>query len=112
MNNQTKQENELAEVENKYFKDMYLALTRLYENPDFQAVILQGYFKDKAVNGVSMLATEYTRRNNVRSEIFESLIAISHLEDYFHTISQLGREYTEEEEAEIDEAPKQSSNIL
>lgn len=88
MNSQN--ENELVEVENKYWKDLNHALKQLHENPHFQKVILEGYFKDKAVDGVSMLANPVVMREGKRGEILESLVAVSHLQDYFITISNLG----------------------
>lgn len=88
MNNLNDQE--ILTVENKYWVDMNDALERLKENKDFQHVILQGYFKDKAVDGVSMLAQDSVVMNGLRSNVMESLIAISHLEDFFMTIENLG----------------------
>lgn len=92
MNNQNAENNsnELISVENKYWKDLYLALKRLHDNVDFQKVVLEGYFKDKAINGVSMLAHTSTIREGRRGEIFESLIAVSQLQDYFIMIANLG----------------------
>jgi hypothetical protein len=86
----TQDSNTLVEVENKYWKDLNLALVRLHENVDFQKVILQSYFTDKAVNGVSMLANPDVIRDGKRGELMESLVAVSHLQDHFITISNLG----------------------
>ena len=47
MNNLNDQQ--ILEVENKYWADMWLALSRLKENKDFKHVILEGYFRDKAI---------------------------------------------------------------
>jgi hypothetical protein len=88
MNNQDS--NTLVEVENKYWKDLNLALARLHENTDFQKVILESYFTDKAVNGVSMLANPDVMRDGKRGELMESLVAVSHLQDHFITIANLG----------------------
>lgn len=92
--------NELVEVENKYWKDLNMALQRLKENSDFQKLILEGYFKEKAVDGVSMLANPGVIREGKRGEILESLVAISHLEDFFLVIENIGAvpDSTEEEE--------------
>ena len=84
------QNEELFEIENKYWFDMNKALERLHDNPDFQLVILNGYFKDRAVNGVSMLANRGVIESNKRGQIFEELVAVSHLQDYFITIANLG----------------------
>ena len=89
---------DILTVENEYWVTMYESLERLRQNEDFKKVILDGYFKDKAVNGVSLLATDYVRQNNLRGEVMEALIAISNLEDYFGTIDNLGTIPAEDEE--------------
>jgi hypothetical protein len=99
-NNQNKTEDELLTIENNYWVSMHEALDRLKSNEDFKTVILDGYFKDKAVNGVSLLSTDYTRQNGVRGEILEQLVAISALEDFFGTIDNLGTLLPEDEEEE------------
>lgn len=91
-------EQDILRVENEYWVNMNNALERLRQNDDFRTVILDGYFKDKAINGVSLLATEYVKRNNARSDVMEQLIAISALEDYFMTIENLGTIPSESEE--------------
>ena len=52
--------------EYNYYVGLKQALDRLEQNPDFKKVILDGYFKDKAINGVSLLATDYVRKNGLR----------------------------------------------
>lgn len=89
---------ELEYTDNTYYADMYLALERLHENEDFKKVILEGYFKDKAVKGVSLLATDHVRANNARGAIMEELVAISALEDYFKTIINMGAAYFQDSE--------------
>lgn len=74
----------------EYYIDMAEALTRLEQNADFQKVILKGYLVDRAVMGVSLLADESTKRAGKRPEVFESLVAISSLEDHFNTVRNLG----------------------
>lgn len=96
MNNLSDQQ--LLEVENQYWVDLWAALERLKQNKDFQKVILEGYFKDRAVNGVSLLAQEAIVSSGRRPAIIEDLIAISHLEDYFFTVENLGTVPTDEEE--------------
>ena len=104
--NQNQAELELTADELKeynYYVGMRQALERLENNPDFQKVILDGYFKDKAVNGVSMLASGYIKKNGLRAEIMESLVAISQLQDYFITVKQLGAEDDSEDEDGVEE---------
>ena len=91
-------ESEILRVENLYWADMYQALERLEQNEDFKRLILEGYFKDKAINGVSMLATDHVKRGGFRGEIMEALVAISHLEDYFMTIKGIGSAPIEEDD--------------
>ena len=101
--NQNQAELELTADELKeynYYVGMRQALERLENNPDFQKVILDGYFKDKAVNGVSMLASGYIKKNGLRVDIMESLVAISQLQDYFITVKQLGAEDDSEDDSE------------
>lgn len=99
-------EDELLKIENQYWVEMAQALERLETGrphpDDFRKVILDGYFKDKAINGVSLLATDHVKRAGVRGEIMEQLVAISHLEDYFHTIKNLGT-IPEEDDEDIEE---------
>ena len=94
----------LATTDNSYWANQALALDRLMKNEDFKTVILEGYFKDRAVQGVSLLATYSTRQAGARPEILESLIAISHLEDHFNTIRQIGMYAEQDREMFDDEA--------
>ena len=100
MSNQNQAELELTAKqleEYNYWIGMRQALERLETHPDFQKVILEGYFKDKAINGVSVLASEYIKRQGKRADVMEMLVAISQLQDYFITIKQLGAEPDEDE---------------
>lgn len=98
MTNQTA-ENELT-VDTNYFVGMRQALDRLEQNPDFVKVVLEGYFKNEAVRGVSLLANDSIRQRGARPEIMERLVAISSLQDFFLTIKSMAP--TEEELAEDD----------
>ena len=91
-------EQEILRVENTYWAEMAQALERLESNDEFKKVILDGYFKDKAINGVSLLATDHVKRGGFRGDIMEQLVAISQLEDYFITIKSLSVEPTELED--------------
>jgi hypothetical protein len=93
-------ERELYLIENQYWVSMYEALERLKKNDDFKKVILDGYFKDKAVNGVSLLAIDQIKKSGARSDVMEELIAISALQDYFITIQNLGSIPPENDEDE------------
>lgn len=93
---------ELATVENEYWVEMWAALERLRESPDFKKVILDGYLKDKAINGVSLLAQEAIVAGGHRSAVMESLIAISQLEDFLITVENLGSIPPESDEEETE----------
>ena len=82
-------EKDLMTVETQYWADKLAALQRLEKNEDFNNLILTGYLKDKAVNGVSMLAAPHVKRNGFRPDVMESLVAISQLENYFMTVKNL-----------------------
>ena len=81
---------ELETIERAGLMKKWEALERLKDNPDFKVVVLDGYLKEKAIEFTSLLATDYIRRNNLRSTIFEQLAAISCFEEYLHTIENLG----------------------
>ena len=86
-------ENEQVEVEtiiNNQWIAKYDALLRLERNPDFKTLILDGYFRDKAVDGVSLLANEGIKRQGLRADVMEQLVAISNLQDFFITVRNLG----------------------
>jgi hypothetical protein len=88
MNNLT--EDQMMQAENDYWVDMAESLARLHDNPDFQKVVLKGYFTDKAVNSVSLLAKDSIVETGRRSAVMEDLIAVSSLQDHFITIRNLG----------------------
>ena len=89
-----------------YWVEMAEALERLEKNVDFKKVIEEGYFKDKAVSGVSILASDQVKNSGRRTDVMEGLIAISSLQDHFYTIKAMGQaikdeaEYAEDEENE------------
>lgn len=93
---------ELETVEAQYWFDQKEALDRLRRNPDFQLVIENGYFKDRAVEGVSLLGTEYIKQSGKRPELMEILVAISNLQQHFLMIDNLGT-IPEEDEFEDEE---------
>lgn len=99
LNNHVPTENvdgrDVETVERQYWVEMRRALDKLETMDEFKKVILDGYFKDKAVNGVSLLATDYIVNAGLRTRVMESLVAISQLEDFFNTIRSLGAEETE-----------------
>ena len=97
--NQTTEEveYELELAERSSLIKKYEALKDLENNESFKTLILEGYFKEKAVDAVSLLATEYVRQSGTRGAIMEELVAISSLENYFHVITQLGAPAVEDD---------------
>lgn len=84
------EDQQILEVENRYWVEMWESLERLKRNKDFKRLILDGYFKDKAINGVSLLAQDYIIEKGLRTRVMEDLIAVSKLEDFFITVENLG----------------------
>ena len=104
-NNQTADLELTAEElrEFNHYVGLKQALERLEQNPDFQKLILEDYFKNKPINGVSLLATDYIKKNGLRGEIMEDLVAVSKLQDYFLNIKRLGTTLDDvEDDAELD----------
>lgn len=81
---------QLLTVENQYWVDLKADLDWLTENKRFQNLILNGYFKDKAINGVSLLAQDAIVKGGHRPAVMEDLVAISKLQDFFITVENLG----------------------
>jgi hypothetical protein len=102
-NNQTADLELTAEElrEFNHYVGLKQALERLEQNPDFQKVILEDYFKNKPINGVSLLATDYVKKNGLRGEIMEDLVAVSKLQDYFLNIKRLGTTLDDVEDDEL-----------
>lgn len=89
--------------EYNYYVGLKQALERLETKPDFQKVILEGYFKNYAVNGVSRLASPYIKKNGFRPDVMEQLVAVSQLQHYFIDIKSMGAEASDEEFEDEDE---------
>ena len=85
------EELELETVENEQWIQRYEALERLKKNPDFINVIMEGYIRDRSLNGVSMLANESVKRQGQRPDVMEMLVAVSTLQDYFKMLKNLGQ---------------------
>lgn len=80
------QENEAVEVELNQYVELGDALLRLEKNKDFQTVILNGYMKDKVLESVSLLAHHDIKKQGLRPEVMEDLVASSNLGEYFRMI--------------------------
>jgi len=91
---------ELETVENQYWIEQAEALARLEKNKDFQDIIMNGYFKDKAINGVSMLSNDGVKQRGERGNIMEDLVAISNLQYHFLMIKNLGAVFQDDMDEE------------
>lgn len=83
------EEREILTVSNNYWVEMKQSLDRLRENADFKKVILEGYFKDRAVNGVSMLSAP-SSDSVKKKELLDEMMAISNLVWYFKMLDHMG----------------------
>lgn len=99
---------ELETTERQHWIDQYEALKRLRDNEDFKTVILEGYIKNKAVDGVSLLALPAVKKSGERGDIMEELVAVSNLQYHFQMLENLGsiaeQEALDEEFGEDEEA--------
>lgn len=80
----------LVTIESQEWVDRFNALQKLWTNPDFQTLILDGYFKTYAQYGVSMLANASVVKSGERPDVIEQLVGISRLNDYFLVVRNLG----------------------
>lgn len=99
-----KEEQVLYTQENDKYIELAKALERLEGNADFQKVIIEGYFNNKALDSVSLLARPDIKKRGERTDIMEDLIAISNLKYFFYMIKSLGSSALYEKlEGEINE---------
>ena len=97
-------QSQASEKDMSYWVEMAEALERLERNQDFIKVIEEGYFKDKAVSGVSILASDQVKSSGRRTDVMEGLIAISSLQDHFYTIKAMGQAVEDEYDDDDDES--------
>lgn len=65
-------------------------LNRLYENKDFQKLILKGYFKDEASRIVLLRADINMQSKDQQKQVDTIITGIGALHQYFNTVYQLG----------------------
>ena len=94
---------QLEEVENQYWTGLNKDLTELEKDPRFQRLVTNGYFKDFVINQTSMLACDSIIREGKRGLIQEQLVAVSHLQEHFAMIKNLGSIPTEDESDDEDD---------
>lgn len=66
------------------------SLMRLQENPDFDKLIMKGYFEDEAVRLVLLRADPSQQSEDAQKAINKSLDSIGFLRQYFIAINQIG----------------------
>jgi hypothetical protein len=106
-------QNELHEIEIEIEDAKLLvarsgALTRLQANPDFQDVILDGYFKEEAVRLVLLKATPHQAGDEDQEYLVKQLDAIGMLHQYMHAVFMKG----DSASRAIDEGEQQRAEIL
>lgn len=89
-------EREIITVENNYWLGMKQDLDILRATPAFKNVVENGYFRDRAVNAVSMLCAPSTDANR-RKELLDEMYAISNLQWYFKMLDHMGTSDDSEE---------------
>jgi hypothetical protein len=62
------------------------ALANLERNKDFQTLILNGYMRDKVLESVSLLGHHDIKKQGLRPEVMEDLVASSNLGEYFRMV--------------------------
>ena len=82
MSNQT----ELETVDQDHHLIMGEHLNALRKNPDFIAVILNGYLKEKVLASVSLLGHPAISEQGKRPGVMEDLVSASNLQFFFNQI--------------------------
>lgn len=78
--------NELESVDNSYWVELDKALKRLLKSEDFKKVILEGYLKNKALSGVSLLGRGDVKKRGERPDVIEELVSVANLQQYLFTV--------------------------
>lgn len=97
MNNLERAEELELEAQTQYWAELNASLTRLEKCPDFNRVVLEGYFKDRALNDVSLLGNSQIIDAGKRPGVIENLVAISKLQDFFLTVKSVGTVMVDED---------------
>ena len=86
---------EMLTTSNSYYVELYQALDRLYKNPDFKKVILDGFLTEKVHSAAMMMSKPGV---NI-SLLLEESLGANILRDYFNTIVNMaGSDLLAEEE--------------
>ena len=74
-------------------RNIFLAetLDRLHKNNDFQAIIVQGFFKDEASRAVLLRADPEMFEEREQKQIDDIITSIGGLRQYFHKIFRMGQ---------------------
>lgn len=77
---------ELESIDNSYWVELDKALKRLLKSEDFKKVILEGYLKEKALSGVSLLGRSDVKKRGERPDVIEELVSVANLQQYLFTV--------------------------
>jgi len=94
------EQEQILEVENDYWVGLNKDLSELEKDPRFQRLVTDGYFKNFVINQTSMLANDSIIREGKRGIIIEQLTAVSHLQEHFMMIKNLGTVVPDEEDVD------------
>lgn len=91
MNNENEiREIEISKKEAQRFVDKANSLEQLTKNRHFNKLITEGYFKDEAARLTGLLGEPEFASEQDQKELFSQLKAISHLKQYFRSITMVG----------------------
>ncbi|CAA0365897.1 conserved hypothetical protein [Alteromonas alvinellae] len=91
-NEQAIKEIEVSKKEAQRFIDKAAGLEQLAKNRHFNKLILEGYFKDEAARLTGLLGEPEFASEEHQRELFSQLKAISHLQQHFRAITEVGRQ--------------------
>lgn len=97
------EQEQLQTVENDYWTGLNKDLTELENDPRFQRLMLEGYFKNFVIDQTGLLASDSIILEGKRGLVIEQLTAVSHMQQHFMMIKNLGSvpsEYEQEQEEE------------
>jgi hypothetical protein len=81
------------------------SLDRLFQNPDFREVIVEGYFRDEAVRLVELKAAPQMAKPQYQEPILKAIDAIGALQQHFNKIRLMAdqaRQAIEDSEQELE----------
>ncbi len=102
---------ELSIEANKKLIQLSNALERLLYNPDFNKVVMDGYFTDEAVRLVHQKAEPHAQNELIQKRILLQLDAIGLFKQYLNTLQEsadMAHKFLASEEATRDELTREA----